>query len=104
MSSIKTLAKSNKLTLGAVGLCGLCSCALTTTGGYLVSEGSSPAFEGLHATVAETLTPTLANNNCILKREGQVRVYTLQGRLVEVLSEAESESMSHEFIVANYCR
>ena len=88
---------------GVLAVVVLESCTLTTTGGYVVSEGSNPAFEGVHATAAEVLTPTLASNNCMIKQGRQIRIYTLQGRLVEVLSEKESEEMNHEFLVANYC-
>ena len=61
-------------------------------------------FEGAHATVAETLTPTLGSNNCFLRKSGQVRQYTLTGELVEVYSVEVSKKMNHEYIFANYCK
>lgn len=80
------------------------SCTLTTTGGYLVGEGNNPLFEGVHATVAETLTPTLNSNNCFLRKAGQVRQYTLSGELVEVYSVEVSNRMSQKYVFANYCK
>lgn len=97
---MQTITGTLLLAVGAM----CASCTVTSTGGYLRGKGNSSVFEGIHALTAETLSPSLNSNNCLLMEAGQIRKYTLSGRLEETYSVEVSKKMSHEYLIANYCK
>ena len=80
-----------------------CSCTVSTTGGYLVGENNNKEFEGVHATVAEVLAPTLDKNECFLRESGQLKRFEISGELLETYSGEVSEKVSNEYVFANRC-
>ena len=81
-------------------------CTLTSTGGYLHSSSTNEVFGGVHATIAETLVPTLESNNCILLTPDQARRYEIERRVTETFDASgstETVEGQDEFLVANSC-
>lgn len=80
-----------------------CSCTVSSTGGYLEGRNNNKAFEGVHATIAEALAPTLNSNECFLRVSGQLKRYKISGELLETYSGEVSERVTNEYVIANQC-
>lgn len=82
----------------------LCSCTVTTKGGYLIGKGSNELLEPVHAAAATALVPTLDKNNCILEKPIQDRSMTTQDHLLEKGGKTIENRHEYNYEFRNKCR